>query len=621
MLLFLAVWQARAGSAPLFEVSVNLDIEAMSPESGVTMMFEKMQHSMRLDQGLGSSDGLAWGHFKDTINDNGWGELHVSTSSNVEMASNSAKMYGAGYVEGLLTCTRISQHYANTRQLLLKDEQTNHALVALRQEMEFQLGNLKVKSNLVDHIRSEEPEDTYWKHARYILFQMWGLVDGYNYAASHFKVHTLSLVDMMFLSAGSELPVAMEAFTPVAINDRLQKLNAQVMLQSNATIRRETGEPGSFLRKEKRKREEPKPKLVDTSEAGWQRVLRHDGHCSGFVRMAEGYSDLLVGHTTWDDYSRMLRIFKRYNFPLGEETMATSIAMSSYPGAVSSGDDFYVMNSGLVVLDTSLPLLTLNPYDDAKSGPLTGDVPSWMHLMITNRLSKRAADWAANYKMRNNIGTYNNQFMIVDYNLFTPGQQPPDNTLWVVETVPGLIHAQDVSYMLDPNHQGYWASYNRPFFTDIRDKAGFTDAQKSSGRLYSWSDNPRASIFRAVAPGVESLFDMRGTMNRNIYPNEGFGEPNEPSHAISARNDLSTTPIPNGGIDAKVVNRCLVKGLAVQASSGPSHDVQKAFRWMGDDGREAYPGWPHYGQPDMWNFGWTEFTPAGQIAPFDTTDC
>ena len=32
-----------------------------------------------------------------------WGELHVSTSGNVEMASSSAKMYAAGYVEGLLT--------------------------------------------------------------------------------------------------------------------------------------------------------------------------------------------------------------------------------------------------------------------------------------------------------------------------------------------------------------------------------------------------------------------------------------------------------------------------------------------------------------------------------------
>ena len=125
-----------------------------------------------------------------------------------------------------------------------------------------------------------------------------------------------------------------------------------------------------------------------------------------------GNSDILIGHTTWDDYSKMTRIFKYYNFPLGPETMATSIAMPSYPGALSSNDDYYVMNSGLVLMDTSLPQLVINPYDDVKSGPVTGDIPTWMHMMITNRLSKRAADWAGEYIKRNNIGTYNNQFII-----------------------------------------------------------------------------------------------------------------------------------------------------------------------------------------------------------------
>merc|ERR1719333_271564 len=284
MLLFLALLgQARAlrasersrlmGSAPLYEVSVNLDIEAMQTQSGVTMMFEKMQHNMRLDMGLGSSDGLAWGHFKDTVETNGWSELHVSTSDNVEMASNSAKMYAAGYIEGLLTCTRISQHYHNTRMLLLQDEKINHALVAIRQEMEFQLGGLKIKSNLIDHIRSEEPTDPYDRHARFLLFQLWGLTDGYNYAASHFKVHTLTLVDMMFLSAGSELPVLMEAFTPVAINDRLDRMNSatDAFLQKSAVHRRELV----------RKSEEPQ--LTDTSYAGWQKLLRRQGHCSVLV--------------------------------------------------------------------------------------------------------------------------------------------------------------------------------------------------------------------------------------------------------------------------------------------------------------------------------------------------
>ena len=31
----------------------------------------------------------------------------------------------------------------------------------------------------------------YDRHARFLLFQLWGLTDGYNYAASHFKVSML----------------------------------------------------------------------------------------------------------------------------------------------------------------------------------------------------------------------------------------------------------------------------------------------------------------------------------------------------------------------------------------------------------------------------------------------
>ena len=56
-------------------------------------------------------------------------------------------------------CTRFSQHYSNMRALLLKDEQSNHALSAIKQEMEFQLAFIKGKANLIDHIRSEEPTD------------------------------------------------------------------------------------------------------------------------------------------------------------------------------------------------------------------------------------------------------------------------------------------------------------------------------------------------------------------------------------------------------------------------------------------------------------------------------
>lgn len=62
--------------------------------------------------------------------------------------------------------------------------------------------------------------------------------------------------------------------------------------------------------------------------------------------------------------------------------------MSSYPGMISSADDFYVMDSGLVVADTSLQILNPALYDKVQDFPLQAHVPTFMHLMAVNRLAK-----------------------------------------------------------------------------------------------------------------------------------------------------------------------------------------------------------------------------------------
>ena len=82
--------------------------------------------------------------------------------------------------------------------------------------MEF----IKANVNLVEHIWPEEPTDTRWRHARFMLFQLWGMMDGYNYAAKHFKVHTLSLVDFFLLNSMSEISTMMTAYEPQKISDR-----------------------------------------------------------------------------------------------------------------------------------------------------------------------------------------------------------------------------------------------------------------------------------------------------------------------------------------------------------------------------------------------------------------
>ncbi|CAE7028407.1 Plbd1, partial [Symbiodinium sp. CCMP2456] len=72
-------------------------------------------------------------------------------------------------------------------------------------------------------------------------------------------------------------------------------------------------------------------------DAHWERRLVESGRCSALVRLADGDADLYMGHATWDDYSKMMRIFKFYNFSLPEaETAATKISFSSYPGVITT---------------------------------------------------------------------------------------------------------------------------------------------------------------------------------------------------------------------------------------------------------------------------------------------
>jgi hypothetical protein len=593
----------QAGTTALYNVEVNFDIESLNPGSGVTMYFDKPKHEMRLDVGFGTKEGLAWGGFADKISSTGWAELRVSGQSGVAVA-NSPKMYAAGYVEGLLTCIRISEYYHNTHQLVLQAEKGHHSLLAVKTQLVSQMEFLKANVNLVEHIWPEEPTDPRWRHGRYILFQLWGMMDGYNYAARHFKVHTLSLVDFFLLNSMGEIATMMTAYEPAKIADRakaqspplvfLQKQQRHSGLNANAT------------------------KASDQEEETWRRRVVKEGHCSALVRITEGYGDLLVGHTTWADYSTMTRIWKYYTLPLpNAKTMATTISMSSYPGTITSGDNFFMADSGLVVTDTSLEMVNPFGFDAVKDFPFNAHLPNFMHVLIVLRQAKNAPDFAEMLQTQN-TGTLMAQWMVVDYNLFKPGKPPPQNLLWVIEQVPGAQHAEDMSLSL--RLHGFWGSANRPFFTGVRDVSGFSNAQKSHGFLYSASDCPRCRILSGAAPGVNSLYDMRGLINRNLYPIQA-NEPFLPGHEISARFDLDPKePIPNGGIDSKIASNCMFKSLTAQITSGPSHSFLAPFKWT-NGGRESFPGSAHVGQPDEWNFGWVQISPAGSTGIVDVDAC
>jgi len=321
---------------------------------------------------------------------------------------------------------------------------------------------------------------------------------------------------------------------------------------------------------------------------------------------------------------------------------------------VSSTDDWYMLSSGLVVADTTLEILNPTLYERIPEFPSNAHIPNFLHIMIVNRMAQTAAHWIVLFSERNS-GTYNAQWLVIDYNQFKLGEPLRDNTFWVLEQVPGAMNKADMSFYLRSN--GYFASYNRPHFQDIRKVSGHEAAEMKFGPIFSWDSSPRAQIFQSVAPNVDDLTRMRSVMQRNDFPNEeAFKNPpgramdpidaivqnedgtlsskpvgrfadgnilsNEPGHAIAARMDLdSTSRLPNGAIDSKIINRCLFRNFQCQAISGPTHEKQEVFRWR-DGNTDLFPGWPHLGLPNVWDFEWVQMTPSRQIdKPVDIATC
>lgn len=81
----------------------------------------------------------------------------------------------------------------------------------------------------------------------------------------------------------------------------------------------------------------------------------------------------------------------------------------------------------------------------------------WIRNQVANRLATNGANWAKWFSMHNS-GTYNNEFMIVDYNKFYPGEPLKDGLLTVLEQIPGKVTWADKTDIL--RKRTYWPSYN-----------------------------------------------------------------------------------------------------------------------------------------------------------------
>lgn len=167
--------------------------------------------------------------------------------------------------------------------------------------------------------------------------------------------------------------------------------------------------------------------------------------------------------------------------------------------------------------------------------------------------------------------------------MFTPGQLPQPGFLWIIEQIPGYVHAQDVTSVL--NQQGYWASYNIPYEQDIFDMSGYPAMVEKYGDSYTYDNCSRANIFRRNATDVVDLPSVRALLRYNNFQHDPLSGGDPILGSVSSRGDLRSAPavpVPFGGVDTKVIAwSSMGEGgdLEVWAESGPTHDQQVPFAW------------------------------------------
>jgi len=245
----------------------------------------------------------------------------------------------------------------------------------------------------------------------------------------------------------------------------------------------------------------------------------------------------------------------------------------------------------------------------------SGTVLEGIRATVANRLARTGKQWAHIFA-KFNSGTYNNQWIVVDYKRFKPGKPISRKTkgiLYILEQLPGHVHAEDMTQFLA--EKSHWPSYNVPYFQEIYNISGGPEQAEKYGDWFTYDKTPRALIFKRDHGKVVDLESMERMMRYNDFKNDPLSAcqctplHSSAENAISARCDLNpkngTYPFgalghrSHGATDMKITGYSMFKKLQFVAQSSPTFDNLPPFQWSKADFADDTP---HVGMPDLWNF-------------------
>ncbi|XP_039191573.1 phospholipase B-like 1 [Crotalus tigris] len=492
-------------------------------------------------------NGDAYGYYNDAIQSTGWGILEIKAGYGNQPISNEILMYAAGFLEGYLTASHMSDHFANLFPLMIKNviiEQKVKDFIQKQDEWTRQ----QIKNN---------KDDPFWRNAGYVIAQLDGLYMGNVEWAKRQKRTPLTDFEISFLNAIGDLLDLIPA-----LHSELRKSDFRSM--------------------------------PDVS-----RIYQWDmGHCSALIKVLPGYENIYFAHSSWFTYASTLRIYKHLDFKITDpQTKTGRASFSSYPGFLVSLDDFYILGSGLIMLQTTNSVFNLSLLKKVVPESLF----AWERVRIANMMADSGKTWAETFEKQNS-GTYNNQYMILDTKKIKLQRSLEDGTLYIIEQVPKLVKYSDQTKVL---RNGYWPSYNIPFDKEIYNMSGYGEYVQRHGLEFSYEMAPRAKIFRRDQGKVTDMESMKFIMRYNNYKEDPYAKRN-PCNTICCRQDLDRrTPVPAGCYDSKVADISMAAKFTAYAINGPP--VEKGlpvFSWV------HFNKTKHQGLPESYNFDFVTMKPV-----------
>ena len=510
-------------------------------------------------------DAVAYAIYNKSYERIGWDFLSISSYTRKDNKYNdSIKAYAMGYLEGVLTKNRI---YDFTYNLLFNQLKINSFPENLK---EFYKENLEyMKETSTKNMNS----DSYWEHVHYIYQQLVGMYEGYINSIDEEKKNFFNFDLYNFSIIG-----ALGDFNELYIHFSEEK-NTKTNFKNMTD-------------------EEIKSFIISNS------------HCSALIKLADDFSDIWFGHNTWITYLLMIRIYKEYRFISNKEKEKSKInSFSSYPGTLSSLDDYYYLDSNLLVMET-----TIIGYKDELYNLLTPkSLFTWVRAILANRLAGSGEEWTQIFK-KENSGTYSNQFMILDLNRIDLNKKDlKDKALMIIEQMPNYTETFDATDHLLNNK--YWPSYNVPFSPYIFEKTGFYEMIKEKPSMIDDIDYyncSRAKIFKRDQGKIKTSEDFKKMMRYNDFENDNFSH-KDPSLTIASRMDLGKNNNRcSGATDAKFISvKEILEGKnIVHIISGPTNEQQPTFSWKNTTCYlvKNISDFKIKGLNEDWNFPWFEYS-------------